>query len=154
MSRMSVFNSPFLLGFDHFEQVLDRAAKAGNDGYPPYNIERISENGLCITIAVAGFSQDELDITLEHNQLSVRGKQRDDSSRIYLHRGIATRQFVRTFVLAEGIEIVRAQLDNGLLNIEMKQPEPASLSRKIEIQSGSGATGKTSQKQENLSINH
>ncbi|HBF97922.1 MAG TPA: heat-shock protein Hsp20, partial [Alphaproteobacteria bacterium] len=106
MSHVSIFSSPLLLGFDRMERMLDRVAKAPNEGYPPYNIEQIGENALRITLAVAGFSADELSVTLENNQLTIRGKQTDDDSRIYLHRGIAARQFQRSFVLAEGIEIV------------------------------------------------
>ena len=120
MARMTAFDSPLLLGFDHFERMLDRIAKTGNDGYPPYNIERTGQNGLRITLAIAGFAMDDLLVTLEDNQLTIRGKQgEDDDGRIFLHRGIAARQFVRSFVLAEGIEVVDAKLDNGLLHIDM-----------------------------------
>ncbi len=136
MSRMSAFNSPLLLGFDHFERMLDRVAKAGTDGYPPYNIEQIVEDGIRIVLAVAGFSSEELRITLEDNQLIVQGRQRDDEERVYLHRGIAARQFQRAFVLAEGIEVVSAELDMGLLSIDLVRPEPTPVSRTIEIASG------------------
>lgn len=141
MARMTAFDSPLLLGFDHFERMLDRIAKAGNDGYPPYNIERTSENGLRITLAVAGFAMDDLLITLEDNQLTIRGKQGDDEDgRIFLHRGIAARQFVRSFVLAEGIEVVEAKLDNGLLHVDMERPAPQSRQRVIAIkEDGKGA---------------
>ena len=109
-----VFTSPLFLGFDHLEQMLERASKASNDGYPPYNIEQIGPNGLRITLAVAGFTMDELQLTQEDNQLVIRGRQADDSQgRIFLHRGIAARQFQRAFVLAEGIEVKGAWLDNG-----------------------------------------
>ena len=133
---MSVFNSPLLLGFDHFERVLDRAAKAANDGYPPYNIEQVGENGLRITLAVAGFARADLDISIEDNQLIIRGRQTEPEDKVYLHRGIAARQFQRTFVLAEGIEIAGAHLDSGLLHIDLQRPQPAVISRSIEISSG------------------
>ena len=118
MSRMPIFNSPLLLGFDQFERTLDRLAKNA-EGYPPYNIERIGENGLRITLAVAGFTIDDLVIELIENQLSVRGKQVDDATRVFLHRGIAARQFQRAFMLADGIEVTGARLDNGLLSIDL-----------------------------------
>jgi HSP20 family molecular chaperone IbpA len=143
MSRLSLFNSPLLLGFDHFERVLDRVSKASSDGYPPYNIEQLGENALRITLAVAGFAINDLTITIEDNQLVVRGKQSDDTERVYLHRGIAGRQFQRSFVLAEGIEVRGAQLDNGLLHIDLDRPEVESRVRTIEIQGGSGKAGKT-----------
>jgi HSP20 family molecular chaperone IbpA len=143
MSRLSLFNSPLLLGFDHFERVLDRVSKASSDGYPPYNIEQLGENALRITLAVAGFAINDLTITIEDNQLVVRGKQSDDTERVYLHRGIAGRQFQRSFVLAEGIEVRGAQLDNGLLHIDLDRPEVESRVRTIEIQGGSGRAGKT-----------
>ena len=123
MSRLSLFNSPLLLGFDHFERALDRVSKISSDGYPPYNIEQLGENALRITLAVAGFTMDDLKITIEDNQLVVRGKQADDGSRVYLHRGIAARQFQRSFVLAEGIEVRGAWLDNGLLHVDLVRPE-------------------------------
>ena len=136
MNRISAFNSPLLLGFDHFEQLLDRVAKSSNDGYPPYNIERNSEDGLRISIAVAGFVREDLQILVEKNQLIVRGRQNDDEKRVYIHRGIAARQFQRSFVLAEGIEILDASLDNGLLHIELIRPQPEVVSRIIEIAAG------------------
>src|SRR5437763_12594799 len=111
MSRLSLFNAPLLLGFDHFERALDRVSKVSSDGYPPYNIEQLGDNELRITLAVAGFTMDDLKITIEDNQLVVRGKQADDGSRVYLHRGIAARQFQRSFVLPEGIEVRGAGLD-------------------------------------------
>ena len=122
MTRVSLFNSPLLLGFDHFERAIDRVQKTQADGYPPYNIEQTSANGLRITLAVAGLSMDELTVQTEDSQLVVRGKQFDDEDRVYLHRGIAARQFQRTFVLAEGILIEGAFLDNGLLHIDLKRP--------------------------------
>jgi HSP20 family molecular chaperone IbpA len=142
MSRLSLFNSPLLLGFDHFERALDRVSKASSDGYPPYNIEQLGENSLRITLAVAGFAKNDLTITIEDNQLVVRGKQPDDTERVYLHRGIAARQFQRSFVLAEGIEVRGARLDNGLLHVDLVRPEVESRVRTIEIQGGSGTQGK------------
>ncbi|RJF94371.1 heat-shock protein Hsp20 [Oleomonas cavernae] len=135
MTRMSVFNSPLLLGFDHMERVLDRVAKSATDGYPPYNIEQTGANALRITLAVAGFAREDLSVTVEENQLIVRGRQAEDNKRTYLHRGIAARQFQKSFVLAEGIEIVRAGLDNGLLHIDLRRPVPASVVRTIPIDS-------------------
>lgn len=136
MSRLSLFNSPLLLGFDHFERALDRVSKISSDGYPPYNIEQLGEHALRITLAVAGFTMADLSITIEDNQLVVRGKQTDDAQRVYLHRGIAARQFQRSFVLAEGIEVGGAWLDNGLLNIDLARPEIESRVRTVEIRSG------------------
>ena len=135
MSTTTGFNSPLLLGFDHLERMLDQASRASAEGYPPYNIEQMGENGLRITLAVAGFAMDDLDVTIEDNQLIIRGKQgNEDVDRLYLHRGIAARQFQRVFVLAEGIEVVRAELDNGLLHIELERiiPEPEVRIIKIE----------------------
>ncbi len=133
MSRVSVFNSPLLLGFDHFEQLLDRANKSASDGYPPYNIERLGEARLRISLAVAGFTRDNMQIDLADNQLTIRGKQEDDSDRVYLHRGIAARQFQRNFVLAEGMEVADAHLDDGLLHIDLIRPTPKARVRTIEI---------------------
>jgi HSP20 family molecular chaperone IbpA len=150
MSRMSAFSSPFLLGFDEVERVLDRVTKGANEGYPPYNIERLAPeegklldangngNGgdvLRITLAVAGFTRDQLDVTLEESQLVIRGRQVDDGTRHYLHRCIAARQFQRSFVLAEGIEILGAELKDGLLSIDLARPEPEKVIRKIDINS-------------------
>lgn len=136
MSRLTVFNSPLLLGFDHFERVLDRVTKTQADGYPPYNVEQTGENSLRLTLALAGFSLDDLTLTVEDNQLVVRGKQKDEGERVFLHRGIAARQFQRAFVLAEGIEVQSAWLDNGLLHIDLVRPQPESRVRKIEIKGG------------------
>jgi HSP20 family molecular chaperone IbpA len=133
MSRLSLFNNPLLLGFDHFERVLDRASKASAEGYPPYNIEQLGENRLRITLAVAGFSAEELSVHIEDNQLIIRGKQVDQPERVYLHRGIAARQFQRSFVLAEGIEVTGATLDNGLLQIDLLRPETKPKLRTVEI---------------------
>jgi HSP20 family molecular chaperone IbpA len=132
MSRVSMFNSPLLLGFDQLERTLDRLAKSA-EGYPPYNIERIGENGLRITLAVAGFTLDQLEVTVEEKELVIRGRQQDDKSRQYLHRGIAARQFQRTFVLADGMEVQKADLKNGLLSIDLARPEPARVIRTIQI---------------------
>lgn len=133
MTRVSLINSPFLLGFEHVERTLDRIAKHAGEGYPPYNIEQIGDNGLRITLAVAGFRQSDLAVEVDANQLMIRGKQIDDPDRIYLHRGIAARQFQRSFVLVEGIEVVSAGLDNGLLIIDLQRPPPESKIRTVEI---------------------
>jgi HSP20 family molecular chaperone IbpA len=137
MSRVPSLSSPFLLGFDEIERVLDRVAK-GSDGYPPYNIERVARDGqsperLRITLAVAGFTRDQLDVSIEESQLVIRGRQQDDKSRQYLHRGIAARQFQRTFVLAEGMEVLGADLKNGLLFIDLARPEPERIVKTISI---------------------
>ncbi len=133
MAKLSLLNSPLLLGFDHIERVLDSVAKSASDGYPPYNIEQRGESALRITLAVAGFRDEDLQVAIEGNQLVVRGKQTDEEDRVYLHRGIAARQFQRRFVLAEGIEVTGATLENGLLHVDLERPEPASLVRTIEI---------------------
>jgi len=143
MTRVSVFSSPLLLGFDHVERVLDRVAKTAGDGYPPYNIEQAGENRLRIVIAVAGFRDDDLTITLEDNQLVVRGRQGEEDGKVYLHRGIAARQFQRAFVLAEGIEILGAELDNGLLKIDLARPQPVPGVRRIHIRTPKGPTRRT-----------
>ena len=136
MSRLSLFNSPLLLGFDHFERTLDRVAKAGAEGYPPYNIEQVSDYRLRITLAVAGFAIEDLEIQLEDNQLTVRGKQKDDPARVFIYRGIAARQFRRVFALAEGVEVTGARLDNGLLEITLERREPETIVRTIPIARG------------------
>jgi len=138
MSRVPSLNSPFLLGFDEIERALDRVAKATNDGYPPYNIERVPREGnsperLRITLAIAGFTRDQLEVTIEENQLVIRGRQQDDKSRQFIHRGIAARQFQRTFVLADGMEVSGADLKNGLLSIDLVRPEPERVVRSISI---------------------
>jgi HSP20 family molecular chaperone IbpA len=138
MSRLSLLSNPLLLGFDEIERLVDRASKGANDGYPPYNVERIgAQNGtaelLRISLAVAGFTRDQLDITLEDRQLTIRGKQQEDKGREFLYRGIAARQFTRTFVLAEGIEVRSANLASGLLAIDLERLEPERLVRTIEI---------------------
>ena len=131
---MSVFNSPFLLGFDHFERTIDRISKLSSDSYPPYNIEQTSPNSIRITVAVAGFNKQDLDISVEGNQLQIRGsRDENDSDRIFIHRGIATRQFQRNFILADGIEVEEASMDNGLLFVDLSQPINNEESKKIEI---------------------
>ncbi len=132
-TRLTLFDSPLFLGFDHFERTFDRLKKNGSDGYPPYNIEQISDHDLRITLAVAGFTMENLDVEVEQNQLVVRGQQSDEEERVYLHRGIAARQFQRSFVLADGIEVRGAHLNNGLLNIELERVIPESTARKIPI---------------------
>jgi HSP20 family molecular chaperone IbpA len=137
MTRMTPFSSPLLLGFDSMEKTLERLAKSA-DGYPPYNIERVrGEDGgpdrLRITLAVAGFSEADLDITVEENQLLVRGRQGDDAEREFLHRGIAARQFQKAFVLADGMRVTGAELKNGLLAIDLDRPQPERLVQKINI---------------------
>jgi HSP20 family molecular chaperone IbpA len=135
VSRLSPFNSPLLLGFDQLERTLDRLTRSPGEGYPPYNIEKVGENGLRIVLAVAGFVAENLAIELSENQLTIRGKQTDDGEKVYLHRGIAARQFQRSFMLADGIEIVGARLDNGLLSIDLVRPIAAPRVRKIRIDS-------------------
>ncbi len=137
MSRTTYFNSPLLLGFDHLERMLDRVSRTSAEGYPPYNIEQIGDNRIRISLAVAGFSMDDLQVTVEDNQLVVRGRNNDDESdRIFLHRGIAARQFQRSFVLADGIEITGASLEDGLLNIDIEQYIPEPEVKTIEITRG------------------
>ena len=138
MSRMPLLNSPFLLGFDEVERALDRVTRGGTEGYPPYNIERLARTEgeperLRITLAVAGFLESQLDVSLEENQLVVRGRQQDDKTRHYLHRGIAARQFQRAFLLAEGMQVLGAELKHGLLNVDLARPEPERVIRKITI---------------------
>jgi HSP20 family molecular chaperone IbpA len=135
MNRTVYFNSPFLLGFDHLETLLERATKSAADSYPPYNIEQTDSNALRITLAVAGFTEDELSVTVEDRQLVIRGRQSESEDKTYLHRGIAARQFQRAFVLAEGIEVVGACLTNGLLTVELERPEAQSVVRTIAIRS-------------------
>ena len=137
MSRVPSLSSPFLLGFDEIERALDRVAKAA-DGYPPYNIERLARDAenperLRITLAVAGFTRDQLEVTVEESQLVIRGRQQDDKSRQYLHRGIAARQFQRTFVLADGMDVLGADLKNGLLSIDLARPDPERVVKSIPI---------------------
>jgi HSP20 family molecular chaperone IbpA len=137
MSRVPSLSSPFLIGFDQIERALDRVTKTA-DGYPPYNIERLAPDEtaperLRITLAVAGFTLDQLEVTVEENELVIRGRQQDDKTRQYLHRGIAARQFQRVFVLADGMKVQGADLKNGLLSIDLARPEPARVVRNIQI---------------------
>ncbi len=142
MSRIPVFNSPLLLGFEHFEQMLDRVSKSSADGYPPYNIEQTGPEELRISLAVAGFTMDNLDVTIEDNQLVIRGRQADDDGeRIYLHRGIAARQFQRNFILAEGIEVTQARMQDGLLHVDLVRPIPEPQVRKIKIENADDSGG-------------
>jgi len=140
--RLSLFDSPFLLGFDQFERALDRAARASSEGYPPYNIEQIGDTLLRITIAVAGFEMEDLSVQLEQNQLVIRGRRQaeEDDSRVFLHRGIATRQFQRAFILSDDIEVVGASMDNGLLNVDLRRLLPETTVQTIKIQSTRDAT--------------
>lgn len=138
MARVSAFSSPLLLGFDEIERALDRLSKGTGDGYPPYNIERLPKSAendeiLRITLAVAGFSDDELDVTVEENQLVIRGRQKDEQNRIFLYRGIAARQFQKVFVLAEGIEVLGAALKDGLLSVDLVRPTIERTARRIAI---------------------
>ena len=138
MTRISPLLSPFLLGFDDIERALTRVSKSANDGYPPYNIERLAKTEqeperLRITLAVAGFTQEQLDVSVEENQLIIRGRQIDDQERFYLHRGIAARQFQRSFLLVEGMQVLGANLSNGLLSVDLIRPEPDRVIRKINI---------------------
>jgi HSP20 family molecular chaperone IbpA len=142
MARVPAFSSPLLLGFEEIERALDRLSKAAGDGYPPYNIERLTQADakdgsggeiLRITLAVAGFSEDELDVSIEENELVIRGRQKDEPARSYLHRGIAARQFQKAFVLAEGIEVLGATLKDGLLSIDLTRPLAERIARRIEI---------------------
>jgi len=143
MTRLSLFNSPLLLGFEPFEQAIDRISKTA-DGYPPYNVEQLGENRLRITLAVAGFTEEDLSVQIEDKQLVIRGRQSDDQDRVYLHRGIAARQFQRSFVLAEGIEVSGATLERGLLHVDLLRPavEPEVRTIKITSQDSETSGGK------------
>lgn len=137
MSHISLFNSPFLVGFDDIERVFERVAKSAGEGYPPYNIEKRldadNSEHLVITLAVAGFLKEELDVRIEDNQLIVSGAQNETETTDYLHRGIAARQFTRAFILADGVEVTQAELKNGLLSIELVRPQPQKTVKKIAI---------------------
>lgn len=144
MSKLTLATHPFLLGFDELERLVERTARTGNDGYPPYNIEQISVNAFRITLAVAGFGEDDLSIQLEDRQLVIRGRQTDDAEgRVFLHRGIAARQFQRAFVLAEGVEVAGANMENGLLHIDMERAVPEAVVRTINITSGGDKSNKS-----------
>lgn len=134
MTKLTLGSHPFLLGFDQLERLVERTAKSGNEGYPPYNIEQRGENAYRITLAVAGFAEGDLSITVEDRQLMIRGRQRDDSAdRIFLHRGIAARQFQRSFVLADGVDVRGATLENGLLHIDLERAAPDTVVQTIQI---------------------
>lgn len=133
MTRLSLFSSPLLLGFDHFERTLDRISKQSAEGYPPYNIEQLGDDRLRITLAVAGFGLEDLEIQVEGSQLTVRGRQKEDAGKVYLHRGIAARQFQRSFVLAEGVEVTGAELANGLLAVDLVRPLVENVVRRVAI---------------------
>ena len=136
MDRLSLFNSPLFLGFDHFERLVDTLAKGQDESYPPYNIEQIGECGFRITLALAGFKKENINISLEANQLTVRGKQEPDPNAVYIHRGIATRQFIKSFILADGMEVKNAEFVDGLLHINLFRIRNEKSVRTIEIDSG------------------
>ena len=137
MTKLTLGSHPFLLGFDQLERLVERTAKSGNDGYPPYNIEAKGENAFRITLAVAGFAEDDLSITLEDRQLLIRGRQGDESEgRVFLHRGIAARQFQRSFVLADGVEVTGAAMEHGLLHVDLKRSVPENVVQTIKIRTG------------------
>lgn len=134
MTKLAFGAHPYLLGFEQLERLVERTAKTGAEGYPPYNIERLSENEYLVTLAVAGFAEDELSITLEDRQLVIKGRQEDtDDGRVFLHRGIAARQFQRSFVLADGVEVAGARLAHGLLHVSLRRNVPEPQVRTIEI---------------------
>jgi HSP20 family molecular chaperone IbpA len=137
MTKLTLASYPHMLGFEQLERVLERSAKAGNEGYPPFNIEQTSERSYRITLAVAGFSETDLSITVEDRQLVIRGRQKDDSEgRVFLHRGIAGRQFQRSFVLADGVEVGEALMENGLLHVDLTQAKPETVVQTINIRKG------------------
>lgn len=150
MTRLSLFNSPFLLGFDDLERLMDSTAKSSSDGYPPYNIEQVGEDGLKITLALAGFAEADLTVMVEDRQLIIRGKQQDDKSRTYLHRGIAARQFQRSFVLAEGIDVVGASLESGLLHVDLVRPKVETRQRIVKINNKPGSSDGSGNKKINV----
>lgn len=139
MTKMTLGAHPFLLGFDQLERLVERTAKSGNDGYPPYNIEQASENRYRITLALAGFREDDLSITVEDRQLVIRGRSAEDADeRVYLHRGIATRQFQRSFVLAEGVDVSGATMEHGLLHVDLRRSVPETVVQTIAINGQNG----------------
>lgn len=134
MTKLTLSTHPFLLGFDQLERLVNRTAKSGTDGYPPFNIEQTTEHSFRITLAVAGFTEADISITVEDRQLVVRGRQPDvDETRVFLHRGIAARQFQKSFVLAEGVDVGEAAMENGLLHIDLERAEPESIVQTIPI---------------------
>ena len=139
MTRVSPFSSPLLLGFDRLEEVVDRLSRSTTDGYPPYNVVHLGDERLRISLAVAGFDEGDLDVTVERNELHIRGRQVEENGAVYLYQGIAARQFHRTFLLADGIEVSGASLDSGLLHIELTRPTAPEIVRTIAIKSGGGA---------------
>lgn len=137
MTKLALGTHPFLLGFEQLERLVERTAKSGNEGYPPYNIEQTSENSYRITLAVAGFAEGDLSITVEDSALVIRGRQTDDSEdRVFLHRGIAARQFQRSFVLADGVDVGEAVMENGLLHVDLTRAEPQRIVQTINIRKG------------------
>jgi HSP20 family molecular chaperone IbpA len=137
MTKMALGTHPFLLGFEQLERLVERTAKTGNDGYPPYNIEQTSDRSYRITLAVAGFAEDDLSITLEDNQLVIRGRQCEDTEgRVFLHRGIAARQFQKAFVLADGVDVGDALIENGLLHVDLTRSIPDRVVQTISIKKG------------------
>lgn len=143
MTKLTLASHPYLLGFDQLERLVERTAKSGNEGYPPYNIEQRGDNAYRITLAVAGFAEDDLSITVEDRQLVIRGKQGDAAAdRVFLHRGIATRQFQRSFVLADGVDVAGAEMENGLLHVDLTRVVPDSVVQTIKIQTSPEKGGK------------
>lgn len=143
MTKLTLASHPYLLGFDQLERLVERTAKSGNEGYPPYNIEQRGETAYRITLAVAGFAEDDLSITVEDRQLVIRGKQSDTGQdRVFLHRGIATRQFQRSFVLADGVDVAGAEMENGLLHVDLTRTVPDSVVQTIKIQTGPAKPGR------------
>lgn len=136
MARATILSNPLLLGFDELEILLDKVARSSSDGYPPYNIEHVDERHLRIELAVAGFETDQLEVSVENNQLLIKGKQLPDSEKAFLHRGIANRQFIKKFVLADGMQVTSAHLHNGLLSICLERPEPNDIIQVIKIENG------------------
>jgi HSP20 family molecular chaperone IbpA len=148
MTKLTFGAHPFLLGFDQLERLVERTAKSGTDGYPPFNIEQSGENAFRITLAVAGFREADLSITVEDRQLVVRGRQADDlGDRVFLHRGIAARAFQRSFVLADGVEVAGATMENGLLHVDLRRHVPETVVQTIRIGRKDAASGKTGQKE-------
>lgn len=140
MTKLTLGSYPYLLGFDQLERLVERTAKSGNDGYPPFNIEQTSDHSFRITLAVAGFAEEDLTITVEDSQLNVRGAQQDtDDDRVFLHRGIAARQFQKSFVLAEGVEVGAASMENGLLHVDLNRSVPETVVQTIQINKPRGA---------------
>ncbi|SFO08476.1 Molecular chaperone IbpA, HSP20 family [Roseovarius lutimaris] len=137
MTKLTLGSHPYMLGFEQLERMLERSAKSGNEGYPPFNIEQTSNNSYRITLAVAGFGEDDLSITVEDRQLVIRGRQNDDAeARLYLHRGIAARQFQRSFVLADGVEVGEAIMENGLLHVDLTRAQPEPVVQRVKINKG------------------